>query len=376
MRTVRKLPLRTLLALSLGVTLAHLWLAGQALPPRIGDGAADREPRRIEIAFVRELAPAEPPAAAPVPPAAVRRLPSRLAPAVPAAASAASAAEPLLPERNHRDPDPAAVDQPLASLETLPELAALPPIAAGDPDSAAQAASAANPALEWPPSTRLSYRLSGNYRGPVEGQAQVEWLREGLRYQVFMDLSIGPSFAPLVSRRVSSEGRIGPDGLHPLRYDEVTKAVLAAVRRKGVELGEETIRLDNGNVEPRPAGVQDSASQFVQLTWLFTTRPALLTPGSQIMMPLALPHRVESWTYDVLASETLPTPAGPVDAVHVKPRREPKPGRDLTAEVWVAPSLQYLPVRILIRQDAETFLDLVIDRLPQQAAAAAPAASR
>ena len=35
--------------------------------------------------------------------------------------------------------------------------------------------------------------------------------------------------------------------------------------------------------------------------------------------------------------------------------------------MWVAPSLQYLPVRLLIRQDAQTYIDLLIERLPQQA---------
>ena len=48
------------------------------------------------------------------------------------------------------------------------------------------------------------------------------------------------------------------------------------------------------------------------------------------------------------------------------PRREARAG-DYTAEIWVAPSLQYLPVRILVRQDAETFIDLQIERLPEQA---------
>ena len=33
---------------------------------------------------------------------------------------------------------------------------------------------------------------------------------------------------------------------------------------------------------------------------------------------------------------------------------------------WFAPSLQYLPVRIRIRQDAEVFVDLMIEKLPQQ----------
>ena len=60
-------------------------------------------------------------------------------------------------------------------------------------------------------------------------------------------------------------------------------------------------------------------------------------------------------------------PVGEVAAVRVRPRREPRPGGDLTAEIWVAPTLQNLPVRILIRQDAQTFVDLLLERLPQQA---------
>ena len=345
-----------LAALTAGVLLAHLWLAGQALPPRLGEGAADTRPRRIEVAFVRELAPtASPPVVAPpAPPARPRRVVA--APEV--AASAPAVVEPL----PTLEPPP-----PLAPEPTMP--VALAPALPPEPAASAPAAAAA---FEWPPSTRLSYRLTGNYRGPVEGQARVEWLRSGMRYQVFMELSIGPSFAPLMSRRVSSDGEITAEGLSPRRYDEETKVVLREPRRQVIALDADRVRLPNGRVLERPPGVQDSASQFVQLTWLFTTQPDLLQPGRSIEIPLALPRQVEPWIYDVLAAEVLDTPAGPVPAVHVKPRREAKAGADLTAEMWVAPSLQYLPVRILIRQDAETFIDLMIERLPEQAERAEP----
>jgi hypothetical protein len=229
---------------------------------------------------------------------------------------------------------------------------------------------APQPAFEWPPSTRLSYSVNGNYRGPVEGQARVEWLRQGTRYQVFMDIGIGPGFAPLLSRRVSSEGSVTAAGLQPSRYDEITRALLAQPRRLRVDLDADRVRLANGTEVPRPAGLQDSASQFVQLTWLFTTQPDLLQTGRSVDIPLALPRSVQVWTYDVVGPETLDTPAGRVETLHVKPRREARAGGDLTAEMWVAPSLQYLPVRIVIRQDAQNFLDLLIERLPQQAAPA------
>ncbi len=340
---------RGLLALVVAVTLAHLWLADVSLPPRQGDGAADSRPRRIEVAFVRELAPTQAPAA---PPPVLRQRP-RL-PAPQAAASAALAAA---------DEAAPAPPPPLLATPDAP-----PPLAArAEPLPAATVATATAEAFEWPPSTRLSYRLSGNYRGPVEGQARVEWLRTGTRYQVHMDVAIGPSFAPLMTRRVSSEGEITADGLQPRRYDEETRVVLRDTQRRTNFLDADRVRLPNGREWPRPPGVQDSASQFVQLTWLFTTRPELLQVGRSIEFPLALPRLVEAWTYDVLAAETLATPAGAVDTVHVKPRREARAGGDLTAEFWVAPSLQYLPVRIVIRQDAETHLDLLIERLPEQA---------
>lgn len=373
-------------ALTAGVTLAHLWLAGEWLPARLGDGA-DAQPRRIEVTFVRELAPAPPPVAlAPVPrrqPVAPPPAPAASAPpaTVLAEAKPAPVVTPALEWPAEQESEwptelPAETTREAATetpaeipAETPAQLAAgtpppAPPAAASAPEAAQAPAQAA---FDWPPSTRLSYRLTGNYRGPVEGQAQVEWLRAGTRYQVHMEVSIGPFFAPLMSRRVASAGEITPEGLRPSRYDEETRIVTRDPRRLVIFLDADRVRLPGGAEPPRPAGVQDSASQFVQLTWLFTTQPALLQPGVTITLPLALPRRVQDWVYEVQEPEWLYTPAGAVTALHVKPRRESMRPGDLSAEMWVAPSLQNLPVRIVIRQDEETYVDLLIERLPLQA---------
>ena len=367
-----------LAALAAGVLMAHLWLVGGLLPSRLGEGAADAPPKRMDIRFERVLQPTAPPAAAAKPP----RLPpgprQTAAAPVAAAASAPESVEPpavvaqVTPEAQAVDNAPPPVPVPAAAQSeaaaSAAQAASAPPVAAtaaAPPDPAASAPSAG---FDWPPSTRLSYRVTGNYRGPVEGQAQVEWLRTGTRYQVVMEISIGPAFAPLVRRKVVSDGEITAAGLYPKRYDEETRAVLTTPRLLTMHLEGDRIRLPNGTQLARPPGVQDSASQFVQLTWLFTTQPQLLQPGRTIEIPLALPRRVETWTYDVVGPEALWTPAGQVDTVHVKPRREPGTGGDLAAEMWVAPTLQYLPVRILIRQSAETFVDLNIEKLPEQAA--------
>lgn len=367
-RRSRRLALALLVA---GVALLHGWLLDRHAPSRLGDGAGDSRPSRLSVAFVRELAPQQPPAAPPAP-GPQARLPAQ-APAPASAASAASAAAPALVPSI--EPMPEVAVAPVPALPEVPAQTSVEPGGRQAPDSTTAPDPAvghagdasAPPAFEWPPSTRLSYTLTGDFRGPVQGQAQVEWLRSGTRYQVHLDISVGPSFAPLLSRSITSEGEVTADGLRPSRYDEETRVVLREPRRLTIWLDADRVRLPGGAVLPRPAGVQDSASQFVQMTWLFTMQPQRLQAGQVIELPLALPRRVEPWIYDVLASETLDTPAGPVETVHVKPRRPGRPGQELTAEFWVAPSLQYLPVRILIRQDDRSYVDLLIERLPQQA---------
>jgi hypothetical protein len=118
--------------------------------------------------------------------------------------------------------------------------------------------------------------------------------------------------------------------------------------------------------------MQDAASQFVQLTWLFTTQPQLLKVGQRIELPLALPTNVDRWSYEVIEEVALATPFGLVPTFHLRPRRELRPNRELVADAWFAPTLQYLPVRLLIRQDEATYIDMMIDRLPQQEAASVP----
>lgn len=331
---------RGLLALIvLLVLLAHGWLGRtlQLQPP------GEATPPRLAAAFVRELVEQAPPKllAAPAPMPRFRPSPLQSRPLAP------------LPE--------------VPVLEELAELAApaeLPAAAEPAPDEPAE------PGPEWPLSTQLSYRLQGNFRGPLEGEAQVQWLREGRRYQVHLDVLVGARFAPLITRRMSSDGLLTPEGIAPQRYDEYTKMLLREARRSKIAFEGQVLRLADGKSQPQPPGVQDAASQFVHLTWLFLTGRETLRPGLVIEMPLALPRRLYRWRYEVIGEEELQTPMGPLSAWHLRPLFDAAEGRvhDLKAEVWLAPGLQYLPVRLLIRQDDGSHLDLMLKAPPLQAA--------
>lgn len=361
-------------ALAVAVGLIHVWLVDH-LADRMADvGAAAAMPPRIEVAYVREIELAAAPTVAPVlAPAPVPRKPRRTPRPAPAASQPAPVVAPepapeVVAAATQPAPPPLLVE-PIAE----PPLAAASAVPAEEPSVVAAAASAPEPtasaaaAFEWPVSTRLSYKLSGNVRGEVHGDAQVEWVRAGARYQVHLDVTVGLPFAPLLTRRMSSDGQLTPEGLAPSRYDEDTKVAFRPRRRLAIVFGPDVVLLPDGRRLERWPGLQDTASQFVQLSWLFTLQPGLLRAGRTVELPLALPRSVDRWVYDVLEEEEVYTPFGAVPAVHVRPRRTSRPGGDLSAEIWFAPQLRYLPVRIRIRQDAETFIDLVLSRRPEMA---------
>lgn len=333
---------------------------------------ANAMPQRVQAAFVREIQPvAVAPVAAPAAPPAPKRA---AAPTASPPASAASQAE-LSEAKPERAPQTEPVEPAVASAAAASEPGMAE--AAASPSAASASANAGGPPFEWPLGTRLSYTITGWIRGEVSGTAQVEWLREGSRYQMHLDVLVGPSFAPLMQRRMTSEGEIGPQGLAPRRYDERTRIAFGSPREATLHFepaapaGPATVLLATGARVPALPGVQDSASQLVQLTYLFATGASPLVAGHRIDLPLALPRRMDRWVYAVIGEEELRTPFGAVRTWHVKPQREGDASA-LSVEAWFAPALRYLPIRIVIRQGQEDHLDLQVDRLPQEAEEAPP----
>jgi hypothetical protein len=234
----------------------------------------------------------------------------------------------------------------------------------------AAAASASAPAgsellygVVWPASTRLRYVLNGWYRGHVDGSAQVEWLRQGTRYQVHLEVSLGP-----VEVRMSSDGHITPAGLAPQRYEEETRLIIGRNRLRDVNFDADGVRLEGGRRVPSEAGVQDMASQFVQVIYLLSSQPALRQAGASVDFPLALPNRIDHWVYDIGPLAPLDTPAGVIEAIHLQPRRRAGTS-NLTVQMWLAPQLQLMPVRLRIDQEQDVWADMLLKAMPDQAGA-------
>lgn len=366
-----------LAAITCLVIASHLLLGLelQSLRSSWSSEASAAMPERLQASFVREMKQSAPAVARP-PAARAEPRQDQTAPPreVPVQAPADAASEPAptwAPEAPAAEP--AAPPEPVAQAAlAASEASASPAAAALEPALAAASTVASDkPGPEWPDSVQLRYRLHGNYRGEVQGQGQVQWIREGRRYQVNLDVTLGPSFAPLIARRMSSGGVLTSRGIAPRRYDEDTRVLFSSRRRVSLLFtpraeGGTEVQLADGSMRLGADGMQDAASQFVHLTWLFLTGREPLQAGRIVEMPLALPRKLYAWRYQVVGEETLDTPIGRLDTWHLRPLLEAgdKLGRDLKAEVWLAPTLQFLPVRLRIAQDENTFVDLMLDAAP------------
>lgn len=251
-----------------------------------------------------------------------------------------------------------------AETQVATASATLPPVATVTESvtSTATASSSTGTATatldSWPRDTRLNYRLGGRFRsGDLYGDARVQWQRDGALYQVRVDVDV-TLLATLV---MTSQGEVTADGLAPQAYEEQRRG-----RRRGLRLGEREVVLANGNVVPRPAGVQDTASQFVELSHRFATGRETLEVGRSVSFWMARPGAVDLWTYDIVERELLKTRMGEIEAFHLKPRPIANPRGNITAEMWFAPSLQYLPVRIRVSMGDEAHVDLLVESIEQK----------
>ncbi|MEI6737955.1 MAG: DUF3108 domain-containing protein [Pseudomonadota bacterium] len=176
------------------------------------------------------------------------------------------------------------------------------------------------------------------------------------RYKITSDSRTDGAVSLLIREQLHyiSEGRIGTSGLTPdiftstrksgvkhnftARFDWDKSEIIREQERDG-SLEKETFDL--------PAGTQDRLSSMYQFM--------LSSPhGQSISTHMTQGKSAELYTYLKLGELTLTTPAGEFDTVHYA--RDAKPGES-KAQMWLAKSKNYLPVRIIFEDAKGTTLE-------------------
>ncbi|MGQ3223210.1 DUF3108 domain-containing protein [Hydrogenophaga sp. UC242_50] len=355
--------------------------AANAEPPATASTPAAR-PQPVQVSTVRWIVPAAP-APAPRPEPAPRPKPvpkaaptARPAPVPEPVAVAQAAPEPaeavaLAPAETpaiasqevavSEPPAPApeapaeAVAAPAATPETPPisEPTGTTPSAATDGKPSAPVAL---PPATPPPSTRLHYDVTGNVKGiGYKAQGTLDWAVADGRYEARMEMRV----LLLGSRSQTSIGRIGPEGLMPERFADKSRSEKAA----HFDAAQQRIRFSSNAPEaPLQPGAQDRLSLFLQLASLLQARPQAYTTGQTVDMQVAGTGDAPVWRFDVGEESTISLPAGEFKVRHLV--RQPRKEFDSTVEMWLAPSLHHLPVRLRVKQSNGDVADQQLSQMP------------
>lgn len=344
--------LRLLTALTAVVLLAHalvLHEASLSLSP--GDAPV---PRAVAMNTRTVPPPTPEPAPAPVP---LARPPAPKAPKPPKP-SVTPPAPSDAPVLQSTSPDPIAErsESTTDSIAYLTPTFAIPPPEAtpASPTSAASVeegapVDSATLSAAVPPAMRLLYNLEGQARNlQYHARGEVLWRHDGQRYQLLATVS-----AFLIgSRSQTSEGDITPQGLAPRRYADKWRGEQAAHFNR--DTGRITFSANTPDAALLP-GAQDRLSLFIQIPALMAADPKRMEAGNRFTLQTVSTREAEPWIITADGEERLDLPIGNVSA-H-KFSRAPRRQYDTRVELWLAPELNFLPVRIRVTQASGDFVD-------------------
>jgi len=228
---------------------------------------------------------------------------------------------------------------------------------------AAHAADSEHPSAKRPtnppPSADLSYNLKVKQSGlSLNGLATVQWRAGDGKYSIAAE-SRAAIFGKVVENH--SEGAIDDFGLAPVTFHE--KRIRKDPYTTSFKRDAKTIAFtESDTTYPILGGEQDRLSAQWQLAAIARAAPDKFKPGSEWNLFVAGRRDAEVWNFKVTKIETIQTGAGEVSAVHlVKEPPAKSPGQQV--DLWLAPSMDWYPVRVRFNDPDGDFVDQVLEKI-------------
>lgn len=228
---------------------------------------------------------------------------------------------------------------------------------------AAHAADTAHPSVKRPtsapPSADLSYNLKVRQSGlSLNGVATVQWRAGDGKYSIAAE-SRAAIFGKVVENH--SEGAIDDYGLAPVTFHE--KRIRKEPYTTSFKRDAKTIAFTESDATyPILGGEQDRLSAQWQLAAIARAAPDKFKPGSEWNLFVAGRRDAEQWSFKVTKIETIQIGGGEVSAVHlVKEPPAKSPGQQV--DLWLAPSMDWYPVRVRFNEPDGDFVDQVLEKV-------------
>ena len=203
-----------------------------------------------------------------------------------------------------------------------------------------------------PPSAELHYNIKAKQKGiPVSGEANVKWLVSTVNnassanskqsYSVITETHV-MLFGKILD--ASSYGNIDEHGLAPDKFVEKRFGKTESTSR--FDRVKKTIQFtESGETYPIKGGEQDRTSATWQLVALARAASDKFVAGSEWKMFVAGRRDAENWSFKVAGTEDLATPLGELTTIHII-KAPPPDSKGQQLEIWLAPKLDWYPVRL------------------------------
>ncbi len=224
--------------------------------------------------------------------------------------------------------------------------------------------------INLPPNAELSYQIKSSQKGiPISGEARVIWTSSGTSgglgngfgnlgnqskpsYRVQSDTRV-PIFGRILSS--SSEGDINEQGLAPVLFKE--KRLRKAESQTRFDRERKLISFSDSDLQyPIKGGEQDRLSATWQLVTLLRSQPQPLKVGQEWHFFVAGLKDADPWRFTLLDHSKQRTALGEFDVIHLL-KAPPADARGQRVELWLAPELDFYPVRISFHDENGDDLD-------------------
>lgn len=210
------------------------------------------------------------------------------------------------------------------------------------------------------PPAELHFNIKAKEKGiPVSGEAIVKWqLNDKQNYSVITETRV-MLFGKILD--ASSYGSIDEHGLAPEKF--VEKRFGKAESITSFNRTNKTIQFtESTETYPIKGGEQDRTSATWQLVTLARAANDKFKAGSEWKMFVAGRRDAEPWSFKVSGTETLSTPLGELATIHIT-KAPPPDSKGQQLEIWLAPKLEWYPVRLKFSDADGDTVDQVISSI-------------
>lgn len=223
-----------------------------------------------------------------------------------------------------------------------------------------------------PPSAELHYSIKAKQKGiPVSGEANVKWQLANVNSANTANSK--QSYSVMTETRVmlfgkildaSSYGNIDEYGLAPDKFVEKRFGKAESVTR--FDRIKKTIQFtESAETYPIKGGEQDRTSATWQLVALARASADKFIAGSEWKMFVAGRRDAEPWSFKVAGTEDLATPLGELATIHII-KAPPPDSKGQQLEIWLAPKLDWYPVRLKFSDADGDQVDQLISSMRKQ----------